>query len=182
MVLQWLKRLHHPTRSTATLRAPDRRSGGSDTGQPGFRAIGVVPLDMSQLITSGLSDTTESAVGHLLTFTPEAGWGWIGTPGPYACPEPFLGRLQRFFFWRGNRRGGVARIEQPNHLCDGMWVLFATRHVGVFDFSTAIEHHNVAILNTAPDDPVDDGTFWVLTEELPGLIMAGFAEISAPNT
>jgi hypothetical protein len=146
-------------------------------GQSGFKPIGTVPIDVSQPITSTLSDSALSLIGELLIFKTEWGWGWLGTAGTDEPPEPFLGRLQRFFQWRGNRRGGIAQVEQPLHPCHGMWVLFATRHVGVFDFDGQTEHYNVAIVKTAPDDPIDNGTFWVLTEELPGLIMAGFAEV-----
>lgn len=178
---KWLKRLFgrgelEPHRTFS--------AGSSSAGSPAtFRHIGCVPLDTSQPITSGLSNSTLAAINNLLHFKTKPGHGWIGTPTPYDCPEPFQARLQRFFYWRGNRRGGVARVEQPGHPCDGYWAIFATRHLGTFDFHAQTEHFNVAILSAAPDDPVDSGTFWVLTEELPGLLMAGFAEITAaPST
>lgn len=163
-------------------RTPDTPGAELVKGQPAFKPIGTVPLDLSQPITSGLSEIAIAALGKLLIFKTYCGYGWVGTSNPYHPPEPFVARLQRFFYWRGNRRGGIARVEQPAHPCDGMWAMFATRHIGIFDFDTQIEHYNVAILKTAPDDPSDNGTFWVLTEKLPDLIMAGFAEImTAPE-
>ena len=177
MIWRWLKFVHRLRQSKTLVRTPAVRDADSVQGQPGFKPIGVVPLDLSQPITSGLSENAVAAIGKLLIFKTYYGHGWIGTTNLYHPPEPFVARLLRFFYWRKNRRGGVARVEQSGHPCDGMWAMFATRHIGIFDFDTQIEHYNVAILKTAPDDPADNGTFWVLTEKLPGLVMAGFAEI-----
>jgi len=180
MIWRWLKSVHQSWRLKPPHPAPGAGVAESVAVPPQFKFIGTVPTDPSQPITSGLSSSAEAALGQLLFFKTEPGHGWIGTPN-YDPPEPFVARLERFFEWRGNRRGGVARVEQPEHPCDGMWVIFATRHVGIFDFEKLIEHYNVAILSEPPADPVDNGTFWVLTEKLPGVVMAGFTEIMAAS-
>jgi hypothetical protein len=71
------------------------------------------------------------------------------------------------------------KVEQPGHRCDGLWVMFATRHVGVFNFTDHPAHCNVALFRAEPPKPVDDGSFWVMKGDMPGLKMAGFAEIVA---
>lgn len=87
--------------------------------------------------------------------------------------------MLRLYEYQGNCRGGIAKVEEPGHACDGLWLIFATRHVGVFNFTDRIAHYNAALSDVEPQVPVDNGRFWVIRDEIPGLRMAGFAEISA---
>ena len=45
--------------------------------------------------------------------------------------------------------------------------MFATRHIGDFNFTDKIAHCNVALLNIEPADPVDTGSFWVVKPQPP---------------
>lgn len=179
MIWRFLKSLLHARTAIPEQESSQATSVRDCTAAEGavFQPIGCVPVDMSQPITSTLGYAATTAIGKLLTFKTEYGYGWFGTSRADEYPDPFQARLLRFFEWRGNRRGGIAKVEQSGHACDGMWVLFATRHVGIFNFTDCIEHYNVALLTREPEEPEDNGTFWVMSEDTPGLAMGGFAEI-----
>jgi hypothetical protein len=147
-----------------------------------FGLIGSVPIVGTEHVVSTLDDAVACHIGRLIDFRTLPGWGWIGTPPEEPVPPPFSAHLLRFFEWRGNRRGGIAKVEEKGHVCDGLWVLFATRHVGVFDFTERITHYNVALLEVEPSDPVDNGTFWVIDASPMGLRFAGFATVVAAQS
>ena len=144
-----------------------------------FQPIGAVPLPSTEHVVSKFDDSVLKYVGEPLKFETQHGHGWVRTESWNDVPGPFVARLIRLYEYRGNRRGGVAKVEQPGHRCDGLWVMFATRHVGVFNFTDHPAHCNVALFRAEPPKPVDDGSFWVMKGDMPGLKMAGFAEIVA---
>lgn len=155
------------------------RNQGRSVDRPAtFRPIGAVPLLSSEPVVSGFDDDALTSVGQVLRFNTHYGHGWIGTESWDAVPESFSARLLRFYEYQGNRRGGVAKIAQQGHRCDGLWVMFATRHIGTFNFTDHVAHCNIALLADNPRDPIDDGNYWVIKENIPGIKMAGFAEVT----
>jgi hypothetical protein len=142
-----------------------------------FRLIGAVPCPCPYDVVSTFDECVLSKIGQLVHFQTNYGHGWIGTGEWNNVPKPFDARVKRFYRWRGNIRGGIGIVECPGHQLDSLWVAFATRHIGTFDFRERIAHCNVALFTIEPADPVDNGTFWVLKPDLPGFKMGGFAEI-----
>ena len=57
-----------------------------------------------------LEERTEALVGELLRVGPFYGWSSAGGSAA-PVPEPSRVRLVRLWGWRGERRGGVARVE-----------------------------------------------------------------------
>jgi hypothetical protein len=105
----------------------------------------------------GLDNSVESFLGELLELEPRYGYGWheeIGTPAE--MPGAFRVRLAWLWPFRGMRRGGVARIEMPGHCCDGMWLVFETRHEGQYNFTTAPGDYNVTVKVREPMRDIGD--------------------------
>jgi len=95
--------------------------------------------------TMSLPASSREYEGQLLCYKPGYGSGWsrLDKSGndalvDYAEVEAagvFHIRVGRFFFFRGELRGVVGRVEQPGHMFDGMWAATWTMLVGDFDFT-----------------------------------------------
>jgi hypothetical protein len=127
-----------------------------------------------------LDDSTLGYLDELLTFDPHYGWGWCdGAQVSARVPDPFRVRLRWFWDSRGERRGGVAQVEERGHECDGKWFVFATRHVGTYNFTTAPPHCEVAIERERPHRPRPGEDVW-LTNLNPTTDLFGWGVIRAP--
>lgn len=91
-----------------------------------------------------LPPSARDYAGQLLCFEPWPGWGWYrlgvnheDSPLDYAEVDAagvFHIRVHHFFDFEGALRGLVGRVEQQEHLFDGLWVATWTMLVGKFDF------------------------------------------------
>ena len=100
-----------------------------------------------------LDDSAEEDLGELLYLTTDYGWGWSRKGvGTLDVPSNFEMRLERLWWFDGERRGGVGRIEHENHSLDGNWVVFSTRVVGTFNFRNLVGNYNVTVGFDCPKD------------------------------
>jgi hypothetical protein len=108
-------------------------------------------------VPDGLDNSAEAFLGELLEFAPRYGYGWHEEGGtPAETPRWFRVRLAWLWSCRGTRRGGVARIQMPGHHCDGMWLVFETRHDGIYNFTTAPGDYNVTVNFHEPTGDIGD--------------------------
>jgi hypothetical protein len=106
----------------------------------------------------GLDESAEKFIGELLAVTPHHGYGWSHNGKSIAPPpSPFHMRLHRLWNHDGTRRGGVAQVEQPGHPCDGLWVVFSTRHVKPYDLASRTDVYN---LDLGAGDPIANAEGW----------------------
>jgi hypothetical protein len=107
----------------------------------------------------GLDDQVLPFLGELVYAWPFYGWGWDGVSDkdPFDIPAPFHMRVTRFWDHLGERRGGIGYVEEPSHAYNGYWVVLSTRHVGVFNFTTAIDDYNISM---APREPTFTDEGW----------------------
>ena len=118
-----------------------------------MRAISDIVSTIARLIhrDGRLDASTESYRGRPIAVTPIHGIGWSSrVASTIEVPGPFRARLVRFWTYRGQRLGGIARIEQPEHSFDNQWLTFSIRHSGSFDFDTRIADYSVSISPTEP--------------------------------
>jgi hypothetical protein len=112
---------------------------------------------------------------------PFYGYGWSRTDpdAPHlsyeevAGPPPFHARLSEFFAHDGELRGAIAIIDEPGHRYHGFHTVFATRHVGEFDFTARVGYYTIEI------GPDIHSTAWPHVGGSPALL--GFAEIRDDN-
>lgn len=106
-----------------------------------------------------LCDSVLTHLGQNVLAYPMYGWGWGEGEGiwsrrnntkPVEVPMTFHFKVDSFFDWNGERRGGVGQIIEPNHAYDQEWLMFFTRACGVFDFSSKIADYNFFIGKTKP--------------------------------
>ncbi|HEX5222404.1 MAG TPA: hypothetical protein VFZ59_22815 [Verrucomicrobiae bacterium] len=106
-----------------------------------------------------LSDTVLVHLDQIVFAFPIYGWGWGEGEGVWSnstatthveVPSPFHFKVDSFFDWNGERRGGIGQIIQPRHLYDQRWLLFFIRVCGVFDFNSDIADYNFYIANAKP--------------------------------
>lgn len=129
----------------------------------------------------GLTEECRRYLGQHVLVKPVYGYGWSRTdPGAQqlsyeemAGPAPFHARLSTFFEHDGELRGAVAVIDEPGHCYHGFHIVFATRHVGEFDFSTRVGYYTIEI---GPDIRTAS---WPHVGGSPALV--GFAEIRDDN-
>src|SRR5438477_2238501 len=91
-----------------------------------------------------LPQSSRTYEGQLLCCKPNHGWGWyrLGVRDDdrfidYAeidAAGAFHIRVNRFFTFEGELRGLVGRVEQAEHMFDGLWAATWTMLVGEFDF------------------------------------------------
>ncbi len=97
---------------------------------------------------SRLDDSVLEFIGKRVCARPVYGWGWSKSGDgtnfvnsvPVEIPTVFHFLIASFFDW----------IEEPEHIYDGYWLLFYTRHVGCFDFSSRIADYNFHIGQNQP--------------------------------
>jgi len=87
--------------------------------------------------------------------------------------EKFELSLESLWSWRNELRGGIGKVATQGHRAQGWWVMFSTRHSGVFDFDTTVGIYNLSLGGAKPE-PNCDG--WPLFEEH---YCSGYGEIRA---
>jgi hypothetical protein len=139
-------------------------------------------------MNASLDDSTEAFIGQILTVDPFHGYGWteaFAEQGEVSHrevdpPDPFHITLERLWSWKEDaRRGGVGRVESPGHLLDGMWVVFSTRHVGVWNFTDRLGAYNVDLSSVEPTSD-NDGWPQYPAGSRPIRAYQGWAEIRSP--
>jgi hypothetical protein len=132
----------------------------------------------------GFNRDVEDSIGDLVQVIPHYGHGWVrlDRDEPRTAPEPpasFKVRFLRFttFSSRGQRRGGIGRVEHPGHELDGYWVAFVPQWVGSWNFTDNVGPCNIAI---GPEEPTQTDDVWkAIQHGEPRL--AGFCEIRVPS-
>jgi hypothetical protein len=110
----------------------------------------------SERVNSNLDDSVLAFIDKSVCTQPVYGWGWAEGYeekqefSPAEVPNPFSFRIAEFFEWNGERRGGIGQILEANHIYDGFWFLFYTRHIGCFDFVHRIGNYNFHIGSRRP--------------------------------
>ena len=106
-----------------------------------------------------LGDAVLMHLDQIVFAYPIYGWGWREGEGVWSnrtatthaeVPPAFHFKVDSFFDWNGERRGGIGQIVQPGHLYDQRWLLFFTRVCGVFDFNSVIADYNLYVVNAKP--------------------------------
>ena len=94
----------------------------------------------------GLDDSVMSSIGDVLLVRTAYGWGWSkdDESDPSALSN-FHIQVVSFWEFQRKRRGGIAKIVEPNHPADGMWLVFSTRHAGHYDFRENVAYYNLDI-------------------------------------
>ena len=129
----------------------------------------------------GLTEECRRYVGRRVLIKPFYGYGWSRTDPDapqlsyeeLAGPPPFHARLSEFFEHDGELRGAIAIIDEPGHRYHGFHTVFATRHVGKFDFTVRVGYYTIEI------GPDINSTAWPHVAGSPALV--GFAEIRDDN-
>jgi hypothetical protein len=97
-----------------------------------------------------LNDSVLRHLGGKLCARPVYGWGWgwavngknDDSDAHVDVPPVFHFRLESFFDWNNEKRGGIGQIQELNHPYNNWWILFYTRICGVFDFDSSIADYN----------------------------------------
>ena len=106
----------------------------------------------------GLDETCKTYLGELIIFKPEYGQGWSRLDAPdipvpaqiNGVPFPFHCRIEKFFDFHGELRGFVGRVEQTEHIYDGLRVIINTRVVGTFNFTDALPRCDIQLGTVEP--------------------------------
>ena len=106
-----------------------------------------------------LSESVLAHLGQIIFAYPIYGWGWDEGEGIWGkrtttkhedVPPGFHFKVDSYFDWNGERRGGVGQIFEPSHPYDKEWLLFFARVCGVFDFDSNIANYNFFIGKAKP--------------------------------
>ncbi len=82
-----------------------------------------------------LDETALRRVGEFLLVECVYAWGWSKkNTGTVEIVRPLRTKLVELWDFDGERRGGIGQVQDPEHPCDGYWVVFSTRHAGVWNF------------------------------------------------
>ncbi len=100
----------------------------------------------------GLSASCHTYAGGLVLVEPDYGYGWT-QPSESSSKEPivveipiaFHARVERLFEWQKELIGGLARVEQPAHVLNGLFLAFSLRHEGEYDFRLHPAHYNLSV-------------------------------------
>ena len=126
---------------------------------------------------TGLDETANDAVGRILRVRTSYGYGWSspGASDPIPLPDfdVELGSLWRF---GGTLRGGIARVSQPGHAADGLWVVFSTRHTARYNFRNKVGQYNLSI---GTEEPVPNESGWPMFPNEP--VHSGWGSVSYPD-
>ena len=137
---------------------------------------------------ASLDDSTEAFLGKTLSVDPFHGYGWTEA---YAereefshrdipPPASFVIRLERLWGNKDDsRRGGVGRVESPGHPLDGMWLVFSTRHEGVYNFTDRLGDYNTDLSSVEPTTH-NDGWPQYPAESRPVRAYSGWASVHSP--
>ena len=122
---------------------------------------------------TGLDDSVLESIGDVLLVNTAYGYGWAkaGESDPEPLPD-FHIQIDSFWHLDGTRRGGVAKVVEPDHPADGMWVVFSTRHVASYNFSDKVGFYNLDI-GDGELEPTESG--WPLLTS--GAVYQGWGEI-----
>jgi hypothetical protein len=105
-----------------------------------------------------LEASCQSYVGSLIAVKPVYGWGWTRHDAPEipvpdevnGVPHRFHCRVIEFFYFRDQLRGAVGKVEEPGHLYGGLWIVFSTRVVGIYNFTDRVPYCDLQIGTVAP--------------------------------
>ena len=122
----------------------------------------------------GLDESTLDSVGDLLVIKTNYGYGWSKKDSDDLDPIANF-HLRLMYLWAdsGKLRGGVGKIEEAGHEADGQWVIFSTRHVGHYNFTTKLSQYNLSI---GREVPVKNDNGWPLVST--AKLYSGWGEIS----
>ncbi len=136
-----------------------------------------------------LDETVLLYAGKPLFVKVHYGWGWQRTEPsrvaqPTEAPPDFVLRVVEFFEWEGVLRGGVAKVEEPDHVFNGYWVVFYTRPLGSYNFTDNPTTYSIQIGLNEPRmlDPSEDpelAKYWPLWEFTGEPQVLGFGMIAA---
>jgi hypothetical protein len=105
-----------------------------------------------------LEESCTTYLRKLIVVKPIYGWGWTRPDAPEIAvpnetngvPFHFRSRIQDFFFFEGELRGAVGKIEEEDHIYNCLWVVFYTRFTGQFNFTNNLPYCNLQIGSSAP--------------------------------
>jgi len=108
-----------------------------------------------------LDEICLSYLEKLIIIKPVYGWGWTRIDAPEipvpseinGVPYPFHCRIKDFFRFKNELRGSVGSIEEAGCIYHGLWIIFYTRTVGVFNFTGDLPYCNLQIGSQIPDLP-----------------------------
>ncbi len=125
----------------------------------------------------GLDETAKDALGKTLYVRTSYGYGWSnsGTPDPMPLPD-FEIELHGLWKFKGQLRGGTARVTQIGHPADGLWLVFSTRHTGHYNFRDKLGEYNLSI---GRGEPVFDEAGWPAFHSEP--LHSGWGSVSYPG-
>jgi hypothetical protein len=106
----------------------------------------------------GLEESCKSYEGGVVAVKPVYGWGWSRLDAPEipvpaqvnGVARPFHCRIKGFFYFQGELRGAVGKVEELGHLYDGLWAVFSTRAVGAYNFVDRLPYCDVQIGSVEP--------------------------------
>ena len=109
----------------------------------------------------GLNENCKSYLNELIAFKPEYGWGWTRLDAPEirvpaqvnGVPYPFHCRIREFFNFHDELRGFVGRVEEPEHIYNGLLLCLSTRVVGTFNFTDNLPNCDIQL---GADEPSGD--------------------------
>ena len=106
-----------------------------------------------------LCDSVLAHLDQVVFAHPMYGWGWGEGEGIWGkristahveVPPVFHFKVDSFFDWNDERRGGIGQIVESRHPYDHRWLLFFTRVCGAFDFDSNIAYYNFFIGMSKP--------------------------------
>lgn len=100
-----------------------------------------------------LSEGSRNFEGKLLAVKPHYGYGWCRlnrseprlTYKEASGPSEFNPRVLSFIEVAGELIGAAGVVEQPEHPCNGWYVVFSLRHQGSYDFESNPPHCNISL-------------------------------------
>jgi len=110
------------------------------------------------VLSMGLEENCKTYLGKLVAAKPVYGWGWTRLDAPEipvpaqinGVPFPFQCRIEKFFDSEDELRGFIGRVEQAEHIYDGLRVSIYTRVVGTFNFTDALPYCNFQLGTDEP--------------------------------
>jgi hypothetical protein len=106
----------------------------------------------------GLDQSCLIYFDDLIAVKPVYGWGWSRLDAPEipvpnqinGVPYPFHCRIKDFFYYKGELRGAVCKIEETEHIYNNHWIVFYNRTEGTFNFNDNLPYCNLEIGSSIP--------------------------------
>ena len=117
----------------------------------------------AKIRTNGFSRDVEAYIGKIIWATPIRREGLWGEPGDarenvqWELPTPFRLKLlgTTVLTSRGRCRGAVGRVEDPEHIYDGLWIVFVPLSDGSWNFTTRVGMCQILLGSVEPDECSD---------------------------